>query len=199
MSYIWNLPVKPNNDLAAKFPELNPVVIQLLANRGLNKQAAIDEFLYPDYSQDIHDPYLFEDMKRACRRVYKAVDKDELITIFGDYDADGVCSAVILKTVLEKIGAKAEVYLPHREREGYGLNMTAVEQLIEAGTKLIITCDCGVSNREEITLAKRKKVDVIVTDHHSVPDKLPPALAIIHPQIGSEKYPFKFLTGGGVG
>lgn len=198
MSYIWKLPDENNIDFSKNFPELDQIVAQLLYNRGLTTQEEIDEFLQPDYSQDIHDPYLFKDMKKACDRIYKAIDKGELITIYGDYDADGVCSSVILKTALESLGAKVEVYLPHREKEGYGLNVKAVEEIADNNTKVIITCDCGISNREEVAVANKKGVDVIVTDHHAIPEKLPEAVAIIHPQVEGEKYPFKFLAGGGV-
>lgn len=197
MSYIWKLPQKPGKDFVEKFPELHPVVVQLLYNRGLKTQEQIDEFLNPDYSQDIHDPHLFKDMEKACQRIYKAIDNLELITVYGDYDADGVSAAVILLTILKNLGAQVEVYLPHREREGYGLNKKAVEQIANK-SKLIITCDCGISNVEEIALAKSLGADVIVTDHHTIPEKLPEALAIIHPQIKEEKYPFKYLAGGGV-
>lgn len=197
MSYIWKLPKEVDKSFVEKFPELHPTVAQLLFNRGLKTQEKIDEFLNPDYSQDIHDPHLFKDMEKACRRIYQAVEKDELITIYGDYDADGVSSAVILSTTLKKIGAKVDVYLPHREKDGYGLNKKAVETLADK-TKVIITCDCGVSNLEEIDLANEKGMDVIVTDHHAIPETLPKALAIIHPQVEGETYPFKFLAGGGV-
>jgi single-stranded-DNA-specific exonuclease len=197
MSYIWKLPQKPSQDFIDKFPELHPIVVQLLYNRDLKTQAQIDEFLNPDYSQDIHDPHIFKDMEKACRRVYEAIKKQDLITVYGDYDADGVSSAVILRSVLKNLGANVEVYLPHREKEGYGLNQKAVETLADK-TKVIITCDCGISNYDEVNLANEKGIDVIITDHHTIPEKLPNALAIIHPQVKDEIYPFKFLAGGGV-
>ncbi|MDD5749831.1 MAG: single-stranded-DNA-specific exonuclease RecJ [Patescibacteria group bacterium] len=196
--YIWKNPTSIDKEVLEEFPELHPIVVQLLYNRGLKTQKEIDEFLYPEYSQDVHNPYLFRDMDKACRRIYQAIEKKEKITVYGDYDADGVCAAVILKTVLEKLGAEVEVYLPHREKQGYGLNLKAIEEIAAAGTKLIITCDCGISNVEEVALANKNKVDVIISDHHSEPEKLPDALAIIHPRLEGEKYPFKFLAGGGV-
>lgn len=197
MSYIWRLPQKPSQEFIDKFPELHPIVVQLLFNRNLKTQNEIDEFLSPDYSKDVHDPHLFKDMEKACQRIYKAIREQELITVYGDYDADGVSSSVILRSVLKDLGAQVEVYLPHREKEGYGLNKKAVEEL--AGkTKVIITCDCGISNLEEVDLANQKGIDVIITDHHTIPDTLPKALAIIHPQVKGEMYPFKYLAGGGV-
>ena len=197
MSYIWKLPQKPSQEFIDEFPELHPIVVQLLYNRDLKTQKEIDEFLSPDYSKDVHDPHLFKDMEKVCQRIYKAIKNKELITVYGDYDADGVSSAVILRSVLKNLKANVEVYLPHREKEGYGLNKKAVEEL--AGkSKVVITCDCGISNYEEVNIANEKGLDVIITDHHTVPEKLPKALAIIHPQVKDEKYPFKFLAGGGV-
>lgn len=198
MPEIWRLPKNINSGTLDQFPELDPVITKLLYNRGLTSQAAIDEFLYPDYARDIHDPMLFRDMPKAIDRILLAIKNQELITIFGDYDADGVAAAVILKTALDNLGAKVSVYLPHREKEGYGLNQKAIAELANAGTKLIITCDCGVSNTEEVELARQKGLDVIITDHHTVPEILPRALAIIHPGVKGEKYPFQFLAGGGV-
>lgn len=198
MPYIWQLKEKAPVEFTEKFPELSPIVAQLLFSRNLHTQEAVDEFLLPDYSQDIHDPFLFKDMEKACQRIYQAIATQELITVFADYDADGVSSAIILHSVLSDLGANFNVYLPHREKEGYGLNPVAVEEIAGAGTKLIITCDCGVSNNPEIALANTKNVDVIVTDHHALPETLPDAYAIIHPQAPGETYPFKFLCGGGV-
>ncbi|MDQ5970465.1 MAG: single-stranded-DNA-specific exonuclease, partial [Patescibacteria group bacterium] len=182
MPYIWQLKDKAPLEFTEKFPELPPTVTQLLFSRNLQTQSAVDEFLLPDYSQDIHDPFLFKDMEKACQRIYQAIEKGELITVFADYDADGVSSSIILHSVLADLGANFNVYLPHREREGYGLNKTAVEELASGGTKLIITCDCGVSNNEEVDVANSNGVDVIVTDHHAMREVLPAAYAIIHPQ-----------------
>lgn len=198
MQYIWNVLGQAPPTASEEFPELDPVIIRLLYNRGLKTQAQIDEFFNPDYSQDIHDPYLFRDMARAVERLYQAIASQELITVYGDYDADGVCAAVILNTVLSRLGAKVNAYLPHREKEGYGLNVKAVEEISTTGAKIIITCDCGISNAEEVDLAKTKGLEVIITDHHSLPERIPAALAIIHPQVPGETYPFKFLAGGGV-
>lgn len=198
MPYIWQLKEKAPLEFIEKFPELPPIVTQLLFSRNLQTQNAVDEFLLPDYSQDIHDPFLFKDMTKACQRIYQAIEKEELITVYADYDADGVSSAVILNSVLTDLGAKVNVYLPHREREGYGLNLVAVEEIAGTGAKLIITCDCGVSNNEEVAFANTKQVDVIITDHHAMREVLPEAYAIIHPQAPGENYPFKFLCGGGV-
>lgn len=173
--------------------------MQLLHNRNLTTQEKIDEFLNPDYSQDVHDPYLFRDMKKAIKRIFEAIKKNELIVIHGDYDADGVCSAVILLTTLKSLGAQhLDVFLPDRELDGYGLNKNTVEIVAAAGAKLLISCDCGISNKDEVALAKKLGLDVIITDHHSVPEELPPADAIIHPKVPNETYPDKNLCGAGV-
>jgi len=197
MEYIWKQPNKINKEILQDFPELDPIVVQLLYNRGLNTQEKIDEFLNPDYGQDIHDPFLFSDMKKACQRIYKSINKKELITIFGDYDADGVSSSIILREVLVALGAKVNVYLPHREKDGYGLSNKAVQDFKKDKTKVVITVDCGISSVEEIAEANNNNIDVIITDHHSIPEELPKAYSIIHPKV-DKKYPFKGLAGGGV-
>ncbi len=195
----WKIAELISEEFKNKFPEIDPVVLQLLANRGIKTQEQIDEFLYPDYSQDIHDPFLFLDMEKAVERVFRAVEKNEKIIVHGDYDADGVCSALIMVAVLEAMGAEVQVYIPHRELEGYGLNMQTVEELGKNGVSLIITTDCGISNRAEIKRAAELGIDVIITDHHAEPPELPEAaFAIIDPHLAREKYPFRELSGAGV-
>ena len=197
MKYSWTQPDKINKENIDKFPELNNTIVQLLLNRGLNTQEKIDEFLYPEYSQDIHDPFLFSDMKKTVERIYQSIEKKELITIYGDYDADGVSSSTILFDVLTTLGAKVEVFLPHREKDGYGLNSKAVEELLKNNTKLIITVDCGISNTKEVDDVNNHNIDIIITDHHAIPETIPKAFSIIHPQLDT-KYPFNYLAGVGV-
>lgn len=195
----WQILPKISQKFRQQFPEFPEVVLQLLHNRGLTEQTKIDEFLQPDYSQDVHNPGLFRNMAKAAERIFKAIKNNELIVIHGDYDADGVCASVILYSTLKELGAKhLDVFLPDRELEGYGVNKDTVELLAASGVKLIITCDCGISNFEEIKLAQKKGVDAIITDHHTVPAELPPAFAIIHPKVSGETYPDKGLSGGGV-
>lgn len=195
----WKIAEQISDDFKNKFPEIDPVILQLLANRGIKTQEQIDEFLYPDYSQDIHDPYLFLDMEKAVGKIFLALEKKEKIIVHGDYDADGVCSALVVVSALSAMGADVQVYLPHRELEGYGLNMQTVEELGKNGVNLIITTDCGISNRLEIKRAAELGMDVIVTDHHAEPPNLPEAaFAIIDPHLSREKYPFRDLAGAGV-
>ena len=186
------------NSFKQEHPELPKIILQLLWNRNLKTQQKIDEFLHPDYSKDIHDPFLFRDMRKTVDRLFKAIENKEKIVIHGDYDADGVSASVILANTLDVLGANTDIFIPHREKDGYGLNADTVEKFSAEDIKIIITCDCGISNTKEIARANKLGIDVIVTDHHQEPVNLPDALAIIHPKIEGETYPFKGLAGGGV-
>ncbi len=198
MIYKWVVALKISKDFQDKFPEIDSVVLQLLYNRNLRTQKEIDEFLLPDYSQDLYDPFLFRDMERAVERIFSAIKNQEKVVIYGDYDADGVTAATVLFNTLKYLGAQfLEVYLPDRELEGYGLKEAVVKQVAKRGVKLIITCDCGITNFKEAALAKSLGIDLIITDHHLLLDNLPEAFAIINPH-GEEKYPFKYLAGVGV-
>lgn len=195
----WIVLPPPPEEFNKRHPELPPIVGRLLWNRHLRTQKQIDEFLNPDYLGDLHDPFLFKDMAKAVAIIFAAIDTDKSITVHGDYDADGVCSAAVLVNALKKLGAKkVGVFIPHREIDGYGLNNNTVNYLKNNGTNLIITCDCGVSNFGEVTLAKELGMQVIITDHHVVPEKLPPADAIIHHLVPGETYPDKGMAGCGV-
>lgn len=183
-----------------QLPELHPVVAQILYDRGLRTEADVNHFLHPDYLQDQHDPFLFRDMKKVVARILLARDQHQQVLVYGDYDADGVCAAVLLYTALQQAGVKnVRIYLPHRDTEGYGLNMPAVERFHEEGVDLIITVDCAISNAAEVAAAAKFGMDVIVTDHHVEPPQLPTAaFAIVNPQIKSDTYPFAKLAGVGV-
>lgn len=195
----WTVAPSAPDDFRAEHPELPNLVLQLLWNRNLRTQHDIDEFLNPDYHQDIHDPFLFRHMQRAVDRLFRAIEKQEKIVVHGDYDADGVSASVILTTTLRILGATVDIFLPHRETDGYGLNMRTVDKLAAEGTNVIITCDCGISNVQEIAHAADLGIDVIITDHHQEPVILPErAYAMIHPKIIGETYPWKGLAGGGV-
>lgn len=194
----WVVKPSVSEEVRAAFPEIKPVVMQLLNDRGLTTQKDIDQFLNPDYEGDIHDPFLFSQMQAAVDRLLLARENNEKITVHGDYDADGVSGSVILVSTLKHLGfSDVTSYLPHRDKEGYGLNMKTVDYLAGEGTKVIITTDCGISNVEEIAYARSKGIDVIITDHHTQKDTLPDAI-ILHPKVKGESYPFKDLAGGGV-
>lgn len=193
------LPAAPA-EFTKQFPELQPVVVQILHNRNIRTQADIDAFLQPDYSRDQHDPFLFTDMKKVVERIIQARDQAEKVVVYGDYDADGVCASVVLYSALQHIGiTNLKIYLPHRDTEGYGLNRAAVEQFANDNVDLIITVDCGISNATEVQLGSDLGMDMIVTDHHVEPPELPSsAYAIINPQVAACHYPFQMLAGVGV-
>jgi single-stranded-DNA-specific exonuclease len=197
---IWKLKEQAPEKFISSFPEYPLAVLNLLHHRGLKTQAQVDEFFNPDYEGDLHDPFLMLGMKEAVKRIKKAIAKQEQIAIFGDYDADGVCGSVILKTILEKLGANTAggVFIPNRLKEGYGLNAEAIKKTVAGGTKLIITVDCGISSVEEIALANKLGAQVLVTDHHQVGKTLPAAKIIINPWQVKDKYPFRDLAGAGV-
>ena len=199
MSKKWILSPAAPDEFLNSHPELPPTVAHLLYNRNIKTTEQIDEFLNPDYTQDIHDPFLFNDMEKAVEIIFSHIAQQKNIVVHGDYDADGVCASATIVSCLKNIGAKnVSVFLPHRETDGYGLNLNTVRNLKEKKTDLIITCDCGVSNTPEVKLAKELNMAVIITDHHSIPAEIPPADAIIHPKIPGEKYPDKGLCGGAV-
>lgn len=195
--------MKSNWLVAEKFEEgfgegwnHSDILLQLFWNREIRSREEAEIFLNPDYAK-IYDPFLFPDMKKACERIFQAAEKKETVFIFADYDADGVPGAVILHTVLKACGLTPKIYIPHREKEGYGLNKAAIDYMKAQGATLFITCDLGISNNEEIAYARSNGLEAIITDHHTLPPELTAlAYAIIHPQVGD--YPFKGLSGGGV-
>ncbi len=194
----WRLKEKAPQEFIKKYTEYAPVVQQLLFSRGLITKKEIEKFLNPDYIEDLYDPFLLQGMKKAVARIKKAVEKKEKVAIFGDYDADGVTSSVLLVETFERLGLEVISYIPDREKEGYGLNEQAVLFLIEQGVNLIITVDTGVTGIKEVDLANKNGVDVIITDHHQVLDALPDAVAVIDPKRKDDKYPYKGLAGVGV-
>lgn len=175
----------------------SPLFISLCLQRGLNTKEKIQSFLHPNEEQ-IYDPFLMHDMERATERIASAIENDEKIMIYGDYDADGVTSTSVLVETLEMIGANVGFYIPNRFTDGYGPNTKAFEKMIEEGCQLIVTCDNGVSGHDAIKRAKELGVDVVVTDHHELPEELPEAYAIVHPRHPAGNYPFGDLAGVGV-
>lgn len=195
----WIFQEAPTAEFVAAHKELPPLVARLLWNRGQREPEKIAAFLNPNYERDVHDPFLFNDMEKAVKIIFDCINLNKKIVVHGDYDADGVCASAIIMTTLKKLGAThTDIFLPHRELDGYGLNKRTVQMLKDTNTELIITCDCGISNTEEVTFAKELGMQVIVTDHHAMPAKFPPADAIIHPLVPNERYPDKTLAGGGV-
>ena len=189
-------PVPP--DFWSAFPELTPVVCQLLYHRGIRTQAAIDEFLHPDYGQDLHNPFDFTPMEAVVDRIMASVEQRERVLVYGDYDADGVCAAALLADSLRALGLTPGIYLPFRETEGYGLNAGAVAEILQQGYRLVITVDCGITNVEEAAQLGAAGVDVIITDHHNPPDQVPRAFALLNPKLPGEHYPYHHLSGAGL-
>ena len=174
-----------------------PVVAQLLVGRGITDAKAASDFLSAKLS-DLRDPELLPGVNEAAARIHSAIANKQKITIFGDYDADGMTSTALLLRGLRLLDADVDFYVPNRIREGYGLNEAAIEQIATNDTRLVITVDCGIANIAEVSFAKERGLDVIVTDHHEMLDQLPAADAIVHPALPSHQYPFHGLCGAGV-
>ncbi|MBT5028501.1 MAG: single-stranded-DNA-specific exonuclease RecJ [Nitrospinaceae bacterium] len=174
-----------------------PVAV-LLANRGVTSEESAREFLSSDLSR-LHDPFLMADMRQAVDRVIKAMEQKEAITLFCDYDVDGVTSAAFLTHFFRDLNYPVEAYLPERKAEGYGLNSDAVRKIRAQGAGLMITADCGITGVKEVALANEIGLDVIVTDHHQVGGEgLPPAVAVLNPHRSDCEYPYRFLCGVGL-
>ncbi|HVT79605.1 MAG TPA: DHH family phosphoesterase, partial [Phycisphaerae bacterium] len=182
---------------------LPPLIAQILINRGITTASAAGGFLEPRF-RDLHAPQLLPNMDRAAERIAQAVRAGEKITLYGDYDVDGITGTAMLWHMLKTAGANVFTYIPHRVDEGYGLNLDAIERLIDDGTQLLITVDCGCSAVAPITRAKERGVDVVVSDHHEFAPTLPPAYAIVHPRFPrsqdstAQDYPNPDLCGAGV-
>lgn len=165
--------------------------------RGYSDEADIERFFSPSYEDDLHDPYLFSQMAEVVEAIARARDAGETIGIFGDFDADGVTSSVIIREALSALDIPVAVYIPDKNSEGHGLNQKAVDFFSEKNIRLILTLDCGMTNHAEILSARDKGIATIVIDHHHVPPVMPAALAIINPKLKNETYPFKDLCGAG--
>lgn len=193
----WKIfPKKENGDLDNG--DIHPIIFNVLFRRGLKNKDEMKSFISPDYERDIFDPFLFSDMEKVIERIKKAKAEKEKVCIFGDYDADGITSTVIIKETLEQLGLSVEVYIADKKTEGYGMNIPAIERLAKNNIKLIITVDCGITNVEEVERAAALGMDVVITDHHHIPKNLPKAYAIINPKMKNSNYPFLELAGVGV-
>ena len=196
----WQILSKIKQKIIDEYHEYLPLVLQLLSNRNITEKEKIKDFLEGDYEKNSHDPFLFQDMKQAVDLTIDHIKKGNKITVYGDYDADGVTSSAILFELLSLFKAEVDVYIPHRVKEGYGVNKQAVDLIAKNNTKLIITVDTGIRSKKEINYARELGVDVIVTDHHVPPNKLSdyPECLIINSAITADKYPDNFLAGVGV-
>lgn len=174
------------------------LVEAVLAARGLTDKTKRQAFLQPDYEAFSHDPFLLPDMDKAVERLIAAQKNKENVVIYGDYDIDGLTASTVLLKSFECFGIEAKVFIPNRFIEGYGLSAKAIEHLADEGARLIVTVDCGSLSHKEIARANELGVDVIVTDHHSVAETMPDAIATINPKRTDHNYPFIDLAGVGV-
>jgi single-stranded-DNA-specific exonuclease len=176
----------------------SPLIARLLFNRGLDTPQKIATFLGPTLRAGLRSPLLFPDMERAAERLLRARAQGELVCIYGDYDVDGVTGSSQLLLFLRELGMEPDLYIPHRTREGYGLNAEAMRLIAGRGTKVLVTADCGASAHAEVSLAQSLGMDVIICDHHHVPDERPPAYAVLNPMEKECPFSFTGLSGAGV-
>src|SRR5882724_4311690 len=177
---------------------IHPVLCNILVHRGIETFYQAKDFFRPELSA-LHDPWLMKDMDKAVERVIAAINNNEKILVFGDYDVDGTTSVACMYQFLKKIHSQLDFYIPHRYREGYGVSKAGIDFAKENGFTLIISLDCGIKSADLITYAKGLDIDFIVCDHHLPDAKLPPAVAILNPKQEDCNYPYKELCGSGVG
>ncbi|NMA96426.1 MAG: single-stranded-DNA-specific exonuclease RecJ, partial [Clostridiales bacterium] len=175
---------------------ITQILATLLYNKGIKDVDDARLYLYPDI-QDLRDPFDLADMGKAVKRIKQAIENCEHITIYGDYDVDGITASSILYLYLRKLDAHVDVYIPHRYTEGYGLNTDAIEKIANEDTKLLITVDCGISSFAEIEYARELNIDTIVTDHHNIEGDIPKAFAVVNPMRSDNSY-YEELAGVGV-
>jgi len=197
----WLTPAEPVAASAieelAQAVSVPPLVAKLLLARGITTADQAQAFLQAD-QQPLNDPLQMHDMQRAIDRIQTAIVAGDQITVYGDYDADGLTSTAIMFETLDQVGANVNYYIPDRFTDGYGPNQAAFDRLIAAGTKLFVTVDNGVAGNAVIDAVQAQGIDVVVTDHHELPAKLPQAYAIVHPRHPEGQYPFGDLSGAGV-
>lgn len=180
---------------------MSELIKTILKHRGYTRREDRETFLCPDYSRHTHDPGTLPDMDAAVGRIRKAIEAGEAITIYGDYDIDGLSATALLQDALTSMGAHVTAYIPDRFEEGYGINTEALRRLHAEGSSLVVTVDCGSVSHAPLEWAAATGLDIIVTDHHETgpaPDGLPPAVAIINPKRPDSQYPFGDLAGVGV-
>lgn len=199
----WVIPGKLGEEDCALIQSLSdvkkcpPLIAELLYRKGVISPDQIESFFSPQMAQ-LHDPFLFEDMEKAVSRIITAINSNERLSIYGDYDVDGTTATALLYLGLKRIGANIDFYIPHRMIDGYGLSLNSLDHLKESGSSLIISVDCGVNALEEIEAINANGMEIIITDHHNPKEDLPPAYAIINPKLPGCRYPYPDLAGVGV-
>lgn len=177
--------------------QLSPIAAKLFSLRGINTAEKLD-FWFNSSEEDLADPSLMHDLDKAVERINQAIDRGEKITIYGDYDADGITSTAIMVETLGILGADVHYFIPNRFKEGYGPNLDNYKKIVADGTKLIITVDNGVTGVDEVAYAKTEGVDTIITDHHTFQEKVPDSYALVHCNYPGQTYPFDDYCGAGV-
>lgn len=193
---IYEVDEKKVEEISSKY-NLNKLISTILANRNITTEEEIRLFLSPT-RKDFHNPFLITDMEKSVERIIKAIENKEKVTIYGDYDVDGITSITVLKSFLKDRGLETSQYIPNRLNEGYGLNNNAIEKIKEQGCDLMITVDCGISAINEIDYANSIGIETIITDHHEPGNEIPKAYAVIDNKRKDSKYPFRELAGVGV-
>ncbi len=198
--WVINTPPETNKiqELAHKI-NCNPIIANLLLQRGINSPEVAQAFFYPSLNM-LHDPFLMQDMDKAVDRLDKAIAREEKVMIYGDYDVDGTTAVALLYKYLKNKCNKInlEYYIPDRYTEGYGVSVKGIDYAAENGFSLIIVTDCGVKAVEKVRYAKEKGIDFIICDHHTPGEILPDAVAVLDPQRADCQYPYKWLSGCGV-
>ncbi len=172
-------------------------VAKILANRGITGSEHAEIFLRSALT-DLHEPFLLPDMEKAVRRIIRALRSDEVIVVYGDYDADGITATSLLVKFFHDIGKQARYHIPKRLEDGYGISVSALKKIKAEGASLVVTVDCGISSVPEMEAARAMGLDVVITDHHEPPETLPEAVAVVNPRLRGGGYPFKGLAGVGI-
>ena len=193
---IYEVDEKKVEEISSKY-NLNKLISTILANRNITTEEEIRLFLSPT-RKDFHNPFLITDMEKSVERIIKAIENKEKVTIYGDYDVDGITSITVLKSFLKDRGLETSQYIPNRLNEGYGLNNNAIEKIKQQGCDLMITVDCGISAINEINYASSLGIETIITDHHEPGNEIPKAFTVIDNKRKDSKYPFRELAGVGV-
>ena len=198
---IWNYKNKAFSkeeiDAFSAASGLPPAMAVILMNRGIKTEKAASSYMRKSL-EDIHNPFMLDGMEEAVERILSALEKNEKIVIYGDYDVDGITSTATVYKFLKSQGADVSYYIPDRFSEGYGINILAINKIARSGAKLMITVDCGITAVGEVEFAKTQGLDIIITDHHSCHEEIPKAVAAINPKRTDSSYPFPHLAGVGV-
>lgn len=201
MSFRWVYAEPEQEETVSTLQEqlgISPKIARLLALRGIDSYDKAKSFFRPDLSR-VHDPFLMKDMDKATERLAEAIREGQKILIYGDYDVDGTTSTSVLFLFLKQFGVDVDFYIPHRFKEGYGINEEGIQYAVDIGADLMVSVDCGITAIEETEQARAHGIDLVICDHHNVGDSIPDAVAVLDPKRKDCNYPFDGLSGAGVG